>query len=140
MNTSQLEERIRQAGLKVTPQRINVLNILMESNHPSAEEIMGIIKKKYSSISTGTIYHILDVFVEHGILRKVPNEGESMRYDAILDNHHHLIDIDTGAIHDLFDEGVLEILTDYFDTHPIRGFEISDVKLNLIGKFTTNNT
>ena len=136
MNTLQLEERIRQAGLKVTPQRINVLNILTESDHPSAEEIMGIIRKKYSSISTGTIYHILDVFVENGIIRKVPNEGESMRYDAVLSHHHHLLDVNSGAIRDLFDEDISDMVNQYFEEHPVSGFEIEDVKLNLIGKFT----
>lgn len=136
MNTLQLEERIRQAGLKVTPQRLNVLNILMESDHPTAEEITGIIRQKYASISTGTIYHILDVFVENGIIRKVPNEGESMRYDAILEHHHHLLDSESGAIRDLFDDDFSKLVNQYFEEHPVEGFEISDVKINLLGKFT----
>ena len=129
------EDRIRQAGLKVTPQRINVLNILLEGNHPSAEEIMVQIRKKYSSVSTGTIYHILDVFVDKGLITKVPTEGDAMRYDAILENHHHLLERDTGRIYDFFNDDLTELIQSYFDKNPMDKFEISEIKINLLGQF-----
>ena len=138
MVTSKIEERIREARLKVTPQRINVLDILLKSDHPTADKIMAEIRKKYSSVSSGTIYHILDMFVEKGIIRKVPTEGDAMRYDAVLENHHHLLDKSSGAIKDLFDDGLTGMIQNYFDENPIEGFEVSDVKINLIGTFKKN--
>lgn len=138
MDTSQLEERIRNAGLKVTPQRINVLNILLKSDHPSANKITGEIRKKYSSVSSGTIYHILDTFVEKGIIRKIPTEGDTMRYDAVLDNHHHLLDKNSNGIKDFFDDELTGMIQNYFDENPIEGFEVSDIKISLMGTIKNN--
>lgn len=66
MEKPDLEKQIRDAGLKVTPQRINVLELLYKSNHPTAEFLIDKIKEKFSSISSGTIYNILDVLAKRG--------------------------------------------------------------------------
>ena len=135
-----LEDRIRKAGLKVTPQRLNVLRILMAANHPSADQIIGKIRKKYASVSTGTIYHILDTFVEKGVVRKVASVSGAMRYDAIMEPHHHLVDSESEEIRDFFDSELSEVIKDYFKNNPISGFDISEVNLNVMGNFSSNKS
>lgn len=130
-----LEKLIRDAGLKVTPQRINVLDLLYTSNHPTAEHLIEKIKEKYSSTSSGTIYHILDIFIEKGLIRKVYTRKGVMRYDAILANHHHLHEEETDRIEDYFDDELSEMIKNYFENKPIKGFDLSDIKLKLMGKF-----
>ena len=140
MVTIPLEDRIRKAGLKVTPQRLNVLRIMMEVNHPTADQILRKIREKYASVSTGTIYHILDTFVEKGIVNKVSTKSGALRYDAIMDPHHHLVDSGKEEIRDFFAPELSAIISDYFKNNPITGFDIEGINLNVMGKFSTQNS
>ena len=135
-----IERRIREAGLKVTPQRINVLQMLLAGSHPTAEYLIEKVREKYSSISSSTIYHILDAFVEKGVIGKVYTHGDVMRYDAILENHHHLHDIKSDRIEDYFDEQLFQQIKKYFEDNPISGFELTEIKVKLRGKFSNNNS
>ena len=135
-----IEKRIRNAGLKVTPQRINVLQTLLAGSHPTAEYLIEKVREKYSSISSSTIYHILDVFVEKGVISKVYTHGDVMRYDAILENHHHLHDIESDRIEDYFDDQLFQQIKKYFEDNPISGFELTEIKVKLRGKFNNNNS
>jgi Fur family transcriptional regulator, peroxide stress response regulator len=58
-----------------------------------------------------------------------------MRYDAIMEKHHHLYSLDSDRIEDYFDEDLNQILEDYFSKKHIKDFEIRDIKLQLIGTF-----
>ena len=55
---------IKEKDLKVTPQRIGVLEAIYTlRNHPTAEQIIDFIHDKYPSIAIGTVYKTLDTFV-----------------------------------------------------------------------------
>ena len=86
-----ISEDLKEKGLKVTPQRIAIYNAVVKlKNHPTAENVVDAIKKDYPSISVGTVYKVLNVLVEKGLLKKVKSEKDIMRYDSILEHHHHL--------------------------------------------------
>ena len=68
-------------------------------------------------------------------LKKVKTEKDIMRYDAIVDNHHHLYCTDTDKIEDYHDEAITRLLEDYFKNHPIKRFAIQDIKLQITGQF-----
>jgi Fur family peroxide stress response transcriptional regulator len=124
-------------GFKVTPQRLAVLfAVIGKKNHPSAEQIIDRVKKSNPNIAVGTVYKILEAFVDHGILNKVKTGGDSMRYDPILEKHHHLYGIGSECIEDYYDEHLNCLLEDHFKKHIIPGFHIEDIKLQIIGKFT----
>ena len=64
MTTSQIKEKITACGLKGTHQRIAIYDALLSlENHPTAEKIYNSIKKKYPTISLGTVYKTLETFV-----------------------------------------------------------------------------
>ncbi|MBN1387002.1 MAG: transcriptional repressor [Bacteroidales bacterium] len=131
------EELLRLNNLKVTPQRVAVLEAFDHlKTHPTAEEISGYIRRKYPGIATGTIYKILDILVERGIIKKVKTDRDIMRYDSVRDNHHHLYDRYTDDITDYFDEDLDNLLTDYFRKKNIPGFRIDEIKLQISGKKT----
>lgn len=131
-----IKKKLRECGLKLTPQRIAVLEAVMTlSGHPTAENIMETIRIKHPEIATGTVYHILETFTEKGLISKVKTIKDVMRYDAIQKSHHHLYSCDTEKIEDYFDEDINEILNEYFQKKQIKDFEIKDIKLQLIGKF-----
>lgn len=130
------KSRLSSCGLKVTPQRLAVLEaILTLPGHPSAEKIIAEVHKRHPGIATGTVYNILETFSEKGIVIKVKTDKDAMRYDAIMDKHHHLYSMDSERIEDYFDEDINNLLEDYFRAKKIEGFEIKDIKLQLIGTF-----
>ncbi len=130
-------EKLQEKALKVTPQRVAIFDAILQlDNHPTAEDIISLIKKNHPNISVGTVYKVLDTFVEHELLKKVKTEKDIMRYDPHLTKHHHLYCSKTERIEDYEDEKLNKLISEYFEKNNIRNFKIQDVKLQITGKFT----
>jgi Fur family peroxide stress response transcriptional regulator len=127
---------IKAAGLRVTPQRIAVMEALLKSNHPTADRLIELIRKTHPNIAIGTIYKVLETFVAKGLIKKLETRGDSMRYDAILDPHHHLYCEKTNRIEDFYDEDLSALLKGYLEKKKIENFKLSDFRIQLIGDFT----
>ena len=127
-------------GLKVTPQRTAVLEVVMNlHNHPTTEDIAQYLRLSFPHIPIGTVYNILETFVEKGIVSKVKTDGEVMRYDPVQEKHHHIYCVDSERIEDYFDDELNKILADYFRKKKIPDFTIEDFKLQIVGKFKPKN-
>ena len=127
---------LKDSNLKVTPQRVAVLEALNNlKNHPTADKIKEYVVKNHPNIAVGTIYKTLETFVEKGLIKKVKTEKDVMRYDAILENHHHLYCMDTERIEDFFDDELDNLINKYFQKKKIPNFKAKDIKLQIIGTF-----
>jgi Fur family transcriptional regulator, peroxide stress response regulator len=127
---------LKNNNLKVTPQRIAVLEALTSlKDHPTADKIKEYVVKNHPNIAVGTIYKTLETFVEKGLVKKVKTDVDVMRYDAILDKHHHLYCDNTERIEDFFDDKLNKMLEDYFKKKKIPNFKVKDIKLQIIGTF-----
>lgn len=127
---------LKDSNLKVTPQRVAVLEALNNlKNHPTADKIKEYVVKNHPNIAVGTIYKTLETFVEKGLVKKVKTEKDIMRYDAILENHHHLYCKDTERIEDFFDDELDSLIDKYFQKKKIPNFQVKDIKLQIIGTF-----
>jgi Fur family peroxide stress response transcriptional regulator len=130
-------ELLKEYDLKITPQRIAVLDAMNSlKDHPTAECIIEYIRKNHPNIAIGTVYKTLDTFAEKGIIKRVKTDRDVMRYDAITSNHHHLYCIETDRIKDYEDEELTQILNEYFINKRIPSFNIEEIKLQITGKFT----
>jgi len=139
MKTKDLSKKLIEKGLKVTPQRIAILEAIFNlHNHPTAENIVEHIRKKNPNISTATVYKVLDAFVSCGLIGRVKTEKDIMRYDPITESHHHIHCIDSDHIEDYKDEDLNRVLKDYFNKKSIPDFKIEDLKLHISGRFTKN--
>ncbi len=133
---SSLRERLQEAGLKVTPQRLAILEaVLVLEDHPTAENIIEYIRDKHPSIASGTVYKVLDVLVENRLVNRVKTEKDIMRYDGVMENHHHLYAINSDRIEDYADEDLDRLLQEHFKHKRIPGFTIEDIKLQIKGRF-----
>lgn len=136
MNAKDIREILMVNGLKVTPQRIAVLEAVVKlNNHPTADLVIEFIQKNHPNIAIGTVYKILETLVDKNIIKKVKTDKDIMRYDAITENHHHLYYTDTDRIEDYFDEKLNNMLKNYFEKKKIPHFQIDDIKLQIIGKY-----
>ncbi len=123
--------------LKVTPQRTAVLEVICNlNNHPSADNIIDYLRLNFPHIPLSTVYKILDVFVEKGIVSKVKTDNDVMRYDFVSEKHHHLYCAESDRIEDYFDEKLDKIIGDYLLKNPIPDFRIKDIRLQIVGNFT----
>ncbi len=99
---SNIPDMLRSQGLKVTPQRIAILNMLMNTkSHPTAEEIFKALEPTNPTMSLATVYKTLDSFTNVGIIQQLSIDGESLHYDYETKFHPHVICKKCGAVHDL---------------------------------------
>lgn len=139
MDPNEIRNRLVEKGLKVTPQRLAVLEaIMMLDNHPAAEKIIDYIRKNHPNISTATVYKVLDAFVSCGLIKKVKTETGIMRYDPMLESHHHIYFSDSDRIEDYRDDELNLMLANYFSTKAIPGIEIKDMTLHITVKRILN--
>jgi len=132
-------DKLKEKGLKVTPQRVAIYEAIVKlNNHPAAENVIDYIKKNHPNISIGTVYKVLDSLVENNLLKKVKTEKDIMRYDAVISNHHHLYCAETDRIEDYGDENLNTLITEYFKKNKIKNFKVQDIKLQITGQFNNN--
>jgi len=128
--------RLKEVGLRATPQRIEILQALCSlKNHPTAEQVLRDVHLKHPEISLTTVYNTLEAYVRKGLVKKVKTDKDSMRYDAVEEPHHHLYCYETDKIEDYFNEELTDMISTYFKDHEIKDFEVNDIKLQIIGKF-----
>ena len=124
-------------GLRITPQRIAVLDIILNlDNHPTIEYIIEFLRIDFPRISDSTVYNILDTFVKNDIINRVKTENGIIRFDPVTDKHHHLYSIDSEKIEDFFDAELDKLLNDYFRKKKFHNFKIEDIRVHIKGIFT----
>lgn len=124
-------------GMRVTPQRVAILEaIIALNNHPTADAVIEFIREHHPNIAVGTVYKVLEALVEGGLVNRVKTDRGIMRYDAVTAPHHHLYSAESERIEDYFDAELNKILSAHFNKNLIPGFEIRDIKLQIIGKFS----
>jgi Fur family peroxide stress response transcriptional regulator len=103
-------EKYKQMGLKLTPQRLAILDFL-EGNkrHPSAEEIFAAISKNFPTMSFATVYNTLDALRRKGEVRELTIDPGKKRFDPDTSPHHHLICVKCRRIADIFTDYELPV-------------------------------
>ena len=129
-----LLQRCRAAGMHVTPQRIAIYRAVLEAeDHPTPDLIYQRVRPSMPSLSLATIYKVLDALAKLGMVKEVDVSGDSRRYDANLDQHHHLICSRCKKVNDLYDER--------FDTialpKRLQGFTAQSLSVQVFGLCST---
>lgn len=135
-------QQLNTCGLKITPQRITVLEVLVKStDHPTAESIHKQVIETIPGISVTTIYNTLDTFVDKGLVRRVKTDADVMRYEPVTEHHHHLYCYDSDRMEDYFDDELDNLLRNYFERKKIKNFIIKEIRLQVMGDFkNTSNS
>ncbi|RKD26745.1 hypothetical protein BEP19_16220 [Ammoniphilus oxalaticus] len=93
-------EKIKEKGGRVTIQRLAIINLLLQLDHPTAEEIYQYMKEEYPTLSFTTVYNTLDSLREMGILREY-RFGDASRFEMAEENHDHFLCLTCGRIEDI---------------------------------------
>ncbi len=119
---------LKEAGLKLTPQRIAILDYLENNTtHPSAEDVYNALKDRFPSMSFATVYNTLKVLVEKGMLLELNIDNTKKRFDPFTHPHHHFICKNCGYIHDV--NSSFEI----FVPDELKDFEVNNFQVVFVG-------
>ncbi|HSL93924.1 MAG TPA: Fur family transcriptional regulator [Bacillota bacterium] len=94
-------EQLREKGLKVTPQRMAIYEVLSNStDHPTAEQVWEAIKEVFPAVSFNTVYTTLNAFEQCGLLQRLHIGDNIAHYDATVAPHVHLTCRQCGRVDD----------------------------------------
>jgi Fur family peroxide stress response transcriptional regulator len=80
--TKLILDKLREKGHRITPQRIAIVRILVESRgHPSVEDIFAKVKGNFPTTSLATVYKTITVIKELGEVLELEFSGHN-RYDG----------------------------------------------------------
>ncbi len=97
-----LTERLGTTGLRLTPQRQQVYDVLLQKcDHPTAEEVFIRAKRAMPEISHATVYNCLDALVKSGLARQVSVERGATRFCPNMTEHGHFHCSACGTIYDV---------------------------------------
>jgi len=86
------EDACRNAGLRLTPQRIEIFRELARAtDHPSAETLHLRLADTMPTLSLDTVYRTLNTFSGYGLVNKVETIESQARFEAAHVLHHHLV-------------------------------------------------
>jgi len=95
-------EKYRDAGLKLTPQRLAILEFLDgNKEHPSAEDVYKAVSREFPTMSLATVYNTLMTLKQRGLVKELTMDPLRMRFDPQPTPHHHLICMDCRKIIDI---------------------------------------
>lgn len=83
---------LRQTSLRVTKQRVAVLEAVREHPHADTDTVIRSVRESLPAVSHQAVYDSLHTLTEVGLVRCIQPSGSVARYERrIGDNHHHLV-------------------------------------------------
>ena len=101
-------ERLREAGLRPTRQRLALAKLLFARGHRhmTAEELFNEAKSQRVNVSLATVYNALHDFTSKGLLREISIDSASTYFDTNSGNHHHFYFERSGQLEDISEDHV----------------------------------
>lgn len=105
INDHQVSEKLRNAGLRPTRQRVALAHLLFKNGdrHVTAEDLHEEAVGIRFPVSLATVYNTLNQFTTAGLLREVAIDGTKTYFDTNTSNHYHFYLEDEGRLIDIPD-------------------------------------
>ena len=129
-----IKQKIRESGLKATPQRIAIYDAMQKLGHASADMVVEELNNVFPSLTIATIYNVLDSFVERGLVVRRYSSNNKMYFDVNTYEHAHFYDVNTNMHVDYTDPELIKLVTDYVNSKGLGKFKLSSVDIQLIGE------
>lgn len=139
VDREQFMKMLKEKGLKVTRQRIAVLEVLseQEDRHMTTEDIYDLVRKEFPEIGIATVYRTVQLLLEMQLVDRIELHDGCVRYEIgrqLLGEeghyHHHLICKSCGKVMS-FGKDLLEDLEKQVKEQ--MGFQIWDHELKFYG-------
>lgn len=95
--------------------------------HPTVDMIYKELKEELPTLSKTTVYNVLHLFIDKGIVKLVNMNGAESRYEIYHEEHSHFKCDTCGTIYD-----IPKIQADY-KISELKGFKVKENEVNLTG-------
>jgi len=116
-----LGKKLKERGLKATPQRLMLLNIIEEYGHVDIEFLYERLKETIPTISISTVYNNVKKLQDAGIIKEVKISTFRPLYETNISEHIHLVCIKCKKIADF-----------YADKEEVKNFFSSIIKKDIL--------
>jgi Fe2+ or Zn2+ uptake regulation protein len=97
-----LADLLRDRGMRVTSQRLLIERAMRDhGGHLTADDVHELVERSLPGVTQQTVYSTLALLTELGVARRVAAPGASARFEARVDDHHHMVCQRCGAIEDV---------------------------------------
>lgn len=106
-----LEQRLREAGLKATTQRIHLAALLFAcgDRHATAEMLHEESRTQSFRLSLATVYNTLNQFKAAGLVREIATYGGKSWYDTNTGPHFHFYHEEQQSLFDIPEDALKEV-------------------------------
>ena len=127
MNTGEI---IKKAGLKATPQRKIIYELMTELRHSPIDEIVARVQQQNPEITVSTVYRILDMFCKAGLLLKINLPNGKYYYDINPSEHHHIFK--ENEVIDYIDPELTELVKNCLKSDAFKDLDIEKISIQII--------
>ena len=100
--TTDVENALRGAALRVTRPRVSVLTALYAHPHADTDTVIRAVRDDLGEVSHQAVYDVLRALTGAGLIRRIEPSGSVARYESrVGDNHHHVVCRSCGSIADV---------------------------------------
>ena len=94
-------ERLRDNNLKVTPQRIAILEEIEAAGHIDVDKLYEVLLITFPSISLATVYKNVNQMYELNVLEVIKAPNHKLQYEIAKEPHIHLACNACGSVMDM---------------------------------------
>ncbi len=122
------QDKCRELGISPSITRKKIYEFLDEcKTHPTADEIYRKLVVSLPTLSKTTVYNVLSLFLEKGLVEIINTEATEKRYEISNHPHSHF---HCKECHQLFDVPKISIM---YNKDKMPGFQVSKEEIYLIG-------
>lgn len=92
---------LKEYNLKVTPQRVAIVDELYVNGHINIDDLFNSLKMKFPSISLATIYKNINAMLRKFFLTEVQIPNQKSVYELTKELHSHLVCKECNKIEDI---------------------------------------
>lgn len=123
LDPESFKARLKEAGLKATPQRVAVHDAMLSLVHASADMVAGRIAATGGArITVSSVYNILSGMADLGIYARRFSPENKMWFDVNACTHIHAYDCVNGTFMDIMDGDLVKSMEDKLKKTRIKGY------------------
>ena len=119
-------------NIRMTLQRQIIIQVIEESDdHPDVDQLYLRSVELDNTISIATVYRTVKLLEDAGLIERLEFGDGRSRYEEAGEHHEHLVDIETGEVHEFYNEELETLKTEIARE---MGYELIEHRLELYGK------
>ena len=134
--TESLLSRCLAKNIRMTSQRQIIIQVIeVSDDHPDVDQLYLRSVELDNTISIATVYRTVKLLEEANLIERLEFGDGRSRYEEAGEHHEHLVDIETGEVHEFYNE---ELETLKSEIAREMGYDLIDHRLELYGKKRRN--